>query len=195
MILIWKSRWTPGSALGFAFSLIYPGQSTVTKGCLALCSCMRWQLKAMLRMIWSFLFSAACGLLPRVVSDVTEALTAIIWESPEKMGKLLIFLGIWMIVLAKLSPALCVFMSHFIICMASPGVGFRGWWFYNLYNPWSVCFCCAPLQLWPFPFLSPLPPEGAVSYGQRLTSFAEASNFCANRYMKKQNGDEEMGKK
>ena len=30
-------------------------------------------------------------------------------------------------------------------------------------------------------------------YGQRLTSFAEASNFYANRSIKMENGDEEMG--
>lgn len=111
------------------------------------------------------------------------------------MGKRLIFLGVRMVVLAELSPAMCVFMSHFIICMASPGMGFRGWWFCNLYNPWSVCLCCPLLELWQFPFLLPLPPEGAVIYGQRLTSFAEASNSCANRSIKMENRDEELGKK
>lgn len=146
-------------------------------------------------MIWLFLSSAACGLLPRVVSGVTEALRAIIWETPGKMGKLLIFLGIRMIVLAKWSPALCVFMSHFIICIASPGMGFRGWWFCNLYKPSSVCLCCPALYLWQLPFLIPFPPEGAVIYGQRLTSFAEVSNFYANRSIKMENGDEEMGNK
>lgn len=100
-----------------------------------------------------------------------------------------------MIVLARLSPVLCVFMSHFIICIASPGEGFRGWWFCNLYSPCSLCLCCSLLELWLFPFLWPLPPEGAVIYGQRLTSFAEISSSYANRSIKMESRDEKMGNK
>lgn len=39
-----------------------------------------------------------------------------------------------------------------------------------------------------FLFLLPVLPEGAVIYGQRLTSFAEASNSCANRSIKLRTG-------
>lgn len=39
-----------------------------------------------------------------------------------------------------------------------------------------------------FLFLLPVLPEGAVIYGQRLTSFAEASNSCANRSIKWRTG-------
>lgn len=93
-----------------------------------------------------------------------------------------------------LSSLLCVFMSHFMICMGSSGMAVNAWWFCNLYSPQSVRLCCIPL-LWQFLFSLPLLPVGAVIYGQRLTPFAEASNCCTNRSIKTENGDQDTGNK